>query len=164
FNGTGHITADVLRQVLPLDDYDFYLCGPPPFMQALYDILRGLGVRDARIFTEAFGPVSLARRPDEGSAPVKPVDEADQAMIKFAKSGFEQSWNSGDAAILETAEAHGLAPEFGCRNGICGTCAVKLKSGSVTYRTQPTAVRAADEALICCAVPAKGTDTVEIDL
>ena len=31
----GHVTLDVLRKVLPFGDYDFYLCGPPPFMQAL---------------------------------------------------------------------------------------------------------------------------------
>ena len=33
-------------------------------MQALYDGLRDLGVRDERIQAEAFGPSSLKRRPD----------------------------------------------------------------------------------------------------
>ncbi len=165
FNGRGHISADALRQVLQLDDYDFYLCGPGPFMQANYDNLRELGVRDARIFAEAFGPASLRRRPDEGGKDAfEPEEEADQAIISFANSGFEQSWNAGDATILETAEAHGLNPEYGCRSGSCGSCAVRLKAGAVAYRTEPTATRADDEVLICCAVPAKGSDTVEIEL
>ncbi|MCY0147560.1 pyridoxamine 5'-phosphate oxidase family protein [Hoeflea sp. G2-23] len=69
FTSTGHITKEVLRQILPLDDYDFYLCGPPPFMQAIYDALRMLGVHDARIHAEAFGPASLHRTADAGAQP-----------------------------------------------------------------------------------------------
>lgn len=165
FNGTGRITADALRQVLALDDYDFYLCGPPSFMQGLYDTLRDLGVRDARIFAEAFGPAALTRRPDQNAAPAATsIPEAEDAVITFAKSGVEQRWSAGEATILETAEAHGLTPAFGCRNGVCGTCAVKLKSGAVAYRTPPSATPAADEVLICCAVPAEGADTVELDM
>ena len=165
FNGRGHISTDALRQVLSLDDYDFYLCGPAPFMQANYDNLRELGVRDARIFAEAFGPASLKRHPDEGGGVAfEPEEEADQAVIGFAKSGFEQSWTAGDSTILETAEDHGLNPEYGCRSGTCGTCAVKLKAGKVAYRTEPKAARADDEVLICCAVPAKGSDSIEIEL
>ncbi len=164
FSGVGHITADVLRQTLMLDDYDFYLCGPGPFMQAMYDMLRHLGVRDCRIFAEAFGPASLKRDPDQASPSSETKEEAETAIIRFAKSGFEQSWSAGDGSILETAETHGLTPEFGCRNGACGSCAVKLTAGEVAYRGQPTGAREEDEVLICCAVPAKGSDVVEVAL
>lgn len=164
FNGAGYITADILRQTLPLDDYDFFLCGPPPFMQALYDTLRGLGVRDVRIFAEAFGPASLKRVPDDGAPLMEPEEEAEEAVVSFTKSGFEQRWNKGEATLLELAENHGLNPEYGCRKGSCGTCVTKLKSGSVAYRNQPSAEHAPDEVLICCAVPAKGSDKVELDL
>jgi ferredoxin-NADP reductase/predicted pyridoxine 5'-phosphate oxidase superfamily flavin-nucleotide-binding protein len=164
YNGTGYITADILRQVLPLDDYDFYLCGPPSFMQSIYDALRNLGVRDIRIYAESFGPASLKRKADLGSKPIEIVEEADQAILKFTKSGFEQNWSAGDKTILETAEDHGLIPSYGCRIGACGSCAVKLKTGTVAYRTKTTADHAADEVLICCAVPAKNTKTLEIEL
>ena len=164
YDGTGHITADVLRQTLSLDDYDFFLCGPPAFMQGLYDTLRGLGVRDGRIAAEAFGPASLKRTPDMGVPEDKPEAEADEAIVTFAKSGFEQRWNKGDETLLELAESHGLSPEFSCRGGSCGTCLTKLKSGKVAYRTKPTADHADDEVLICCAVPALGSDSVELDL
>lgn len=164
YDGIGRIDNDVLRQALAFDDYEFFLCGPPPFMQSVYDSLRDLGARDARIFAEAFGPASLKRRPDEGAPAPAPVEEAEQATIKFARSGFEQRWEKGDAPILDTAENHGLTPEFSCRSGSCGSCAVKLTKGEIAYRTQPTADRAEDEILICCAVPAKGSDEIEIDL
>lgn len=164
FNCTGHISANALRQVLPLDDYDFYLCGPASFMQSLYDTLRLLGVRDQRIFAEAFGPASLKRNPDTGRAVFVPQEEAEAAVIKFAQAGFEQRWNKGHATILETAEQQGLSPAYGCRSGSCGSCAVKLRSGSVAYRSEPSATIAADDVLICCAVPGKGSGTVVVDL
>jgi ferredoxin-NADP reductase/predicted pyridoxine 5'-phosphate oxidase superfamily flavin-nucleotide-binding protein len=177
FTDSGYITAEVLRQVLALDDYDVYLCGPPTFMQALYDAIRSLGIRDARIFAEAFGSAAITRQADDecvlASKPAPAENEADAALIKFTQSDFEQRWNSGDATLLETAEQHGLTPSFGCRNGACGACAVKLISGSVTYRTQPTATPAEGEILICCAVPKKESfgqenaekiSSIEIDL
>lgn len=164
FNGTGFINAAILRQNLALDDYDYFLCGPPPFMQAIYDALRGLGARDVRIFAEAFGPASLTRQVDGGTAIALVTEEAEDAIIQFAASGFEQRWNAGDGTLLEVAEKHGLTPDYGCRSGSCGSCATKLKSGSVAYRTEPSAPHELDEVLICCAVPAKGTDILEIDL
>lgn len=165
YNGLGYITADRLRQILALDDYDFYLCGPPGFMQAVYNALRELGARDARIFAEAFGPASLERQPDEGvTHNAAPVETADYSVVTFAESGFEQPWIEGDGSLLELAEAHGLAPEYGCRSGTCGTCAVKLLAGKVAYPTEPTAEHAEGEALICCAVPAAGSYRLELAL
>ena len=163
FNAVGRISDDTLRQILVLDDYDFYLCGPDTFMQGLYDSLRRLGVRDARIFAEAFGPASLLRQPDEGQSTISDT-EAEQAIIKFTQSDFEQRWNSGDATLLEVAESHGLSPEFGCRNGVCGACVTQLVSGSVSYRTKPSMTHDSDEVLICCAVPAKDTKILELEL
>lgn len=167
FSGSGRITADVLRQMLALDDYDFYLCGPNGFMQALYDALQSLGVPDKRIFTESFGPASLARCSDSGAVNTRaaePADEATEALITFSKSGFEQPWSAGDASLLETAEAHGLTPNFSCRKGICGACATRLTMGKIVYRSAVTASRADDEVLICCAVPAQGTDAITLEL
>ncbi len=60
----GRIVTELLKQVLPFDDHDFGLCGPPLIMQALYDGLRDLNVASNRIHAEAFGPTSLTRRTD----------------------------------------------------------------------------------------------------
>jgi len=160
---SGYITPEVIQLLLPLDDYDFYLCGPPPFMQAQYGSLRSLGVRDARIYAEVFGLASLNRRPGSGNT-IAEVEEAEHAIITFSISDFEQRWNAGNPTILEVAESHGLTPDYGCRTGACGSCVVKLKTGSIAYRTQPSAECGDDEVLICCAVPAKGSDKIEVEL
>lgn len=163
FHHAGRIDADFIRNTLPLDDYDFYICGPGGFMQATYAILRSLGVRDQRIKAEAFGPASLRRLSDEAAAS-PPVQEADVAVVNFTRSGVEQRWSAGDATLLETAEAHGLTPDFSCRNGVCGSCATRKKAGEVVYRTAPTAEIASEEVLLCCAVPARNTEILELDL
>lgn len=163
FNGSGYITAEILRQTLPLDDYDFYLCGPAPFMQSMYDSLMSLGVADDKIFAESFGPALLERKQDEQEQQLQ-AKEAENSIIKFTKSGFQQTWSKGEESLLEVAENHGLTPNFSCRNGVCGSCAVKLISGSVSYRNKPNAQHQDDEVLICCAVPAEGSDTIELGL
>ncbi|MFT6023951.1 MAG: ferredoxin-NADP reductase [Ascidiaceihabitans sp.] len=164
FDAAGYVTNALIRETLAHDDYDFYLCGPPPFMQAVYDALRDLGARDVRIFAEAFGPASLTRRPESAAVLNEPEPEADLAIVKFEASGFEHHWVKGDATLLETAEAHGLSPAFSCRSGSCGSCAVKKLAGSVAYRRPVTAQLDEDEVLICCAVPAEGIEVLRLDL
>ena len=167
YDAEGRINADLFRQTLPFDAYDFYMCGPPPFMQGLYDQLSDIGVPDERIHAEAFGPASLKRRePARGDA--LPSIANQPVPVAFAKSGKEARWDPAAGSLLELAEARGLTPEFGCRGGSCGTCAVKVLAGKVTYATRPSATVDADRALICCAVPADpeagGGDRLILDL
>ncbi|MDW3225207.1 MAG: pyridoxamine 5'-phosphate oxidase family protein [Paracoccaceae bacterium] len=163
FDHVGRVNADMIRNTLLLEDCDYYICGPAEFMQATYSALRSVGVCDQRIKAEAFGPAALQRRPDD-PAVLRQVDEAETAVVRFAKSHVEQPWHAGDASLLDTAEAHGLKPDFSCRNGVCGSCATRKSAGEVVYRTPPTAEIGVDEILLCCAVPAKGTEVLELDL
>ncbi|WP_411353021.1 pyridoxamine 5'-phosphate oxidase family protein (plasmid) [Leisingera aquaemixtae] len=158
FDHAGRLSAEILRQVLPQADADVYLCGPGGFMQTAYDGLLSLGVKDADIHAEAFGPSALTRAPALGDT----VPEAASAIVRFTKSGFEQPWTPADGTLLELAERHGLTPEFSCRTGNCGSCATRLAAGKAAYRTPPAAAPQDGDALICCAVPA--TDTIELDL
>ena len=49
YHSKGRIDVDLLKSLLPFDDYDFYFCGPLAFMEALYDGLKALNVSDQRI-------------------------------------------------------------------------------------------------------------------
>lgn len=161
YDAQGRIGIDLLKAVLPFDDYDFYLCGPAPFMQDSYDGLRALGVRDERIHAESFGPSSLRRTPDgAGAAPALPLPAQEPVKIIFTESAKEGRWNPGDGPLLEVAEARGLSPAFGCRAGNCGDCRCRVTEGAVTYATPPTFPVAPGEALVCCAVPAQGSQGV----
>lgn len=168
YNSTGRINDETLRQTLALDDYDVFLCGPPPFMQGVYDSLRRLGVRDDRIFAESFGPAALTRAPDAATTPrpadAAALDEAQSAEVGFASLATSAKWSAKDGTLLELAEAQGLTPSFSCRSGSCGSCATRITQGSVSYRSPPKAAVQPGEALLCCARPATGSTALKLDL
>jgi ferredoxin-NADP reductase/phenylpropionate dioxygenase-like ring-hydroxylating dioxygenase large terminal subunit len=151
FHSKGRVDITLLTALLPPGDHDFYLCGPSEFMNALYSGLTGTGVRPERIHYESFGPGTvlkpvLPRKPsaDPNASPIH---------VKFARSGIEARWSHEDGTLLELAEEAGLAPAFGCRSGICGTCKTKIISGAVDYLENPLADHAEGEVLLCCSVP-----------
>lgn len=164
FHAEGRISPDLIRETLALDDYEFFLCGPPGFMQAVYDMLLGLGVRDERVFAEGFGPAALKRRLDVGTKAFVPEPEAQSATVTFAASRKAVEWKAGGATLLELAEAQGLTPPFSCRGGSCGSCLTRRIAGKVAYRTPPVADHSDDDILLCCAVPAEGTGELKLDL
>ncbi|HEV2098894.1 MAG TPA: 2Fe-2S iron-sulfur cluster-binding protein, partial [Stellaceae bacterium] len=154
-DGEGHVTIDVLKELLPLNDYEFYLCGPPPFMQSLYDELSGIGVRHERIHYESFGSGTALKPEIQAEQPARTVPVGEGGVpVRFAKSALTVAWSRDKGTLLELAEAAGLAPVFGCRSGICGTCTARITSGSVVYVEEPLAPRAEGQVLLCCAVPA----------
>jgi ferredoxin-NADP reductase/predicted pyridoxine 5'-phosphate oxidase superfamily flavin-nucleotide-binding protein/ferredoxin len=157
YEATGRIDMALLSRFLPFGDYDFYLCGPPAFTQALYDGLRGYGIGDGRIHAESFGPSSLSRTSDTGvAAPARGSPPSTRPVpVMFMESLKEARWTPESGSLLQLAEARGLAPEFSCREGTCGTCRTRLLEGEVSYLKEPTASVAAGEVLICCAVPAE---------
>jgi ferredoxin-NADP reductase/predicted pyridoxine 5'-phosphate oxidase superfamily flavin-nucleotide-binding protein len=169
YEAVGRIDMALLTDTLPFNDYDFYLCGPAAFSQAIYDGLRGLNIRDDRVHAEAFGPGSLLRTPDRGVdvAPMRPAAET-PVRIVFATSGKEARWTPEVGSLLDLAETRGLSPEFSCREGTCGTCRTRILKGAVTYAKAPNYQARDDEALICCAVPAAAAagedDAVHLDL
>lgn len=159
YDDPGRIDMELLGRYLPFGDYDFYLCGPPAFTQAIYDGLRSYGIADGRIHAEAFGPSSLARSADGGAPEPPPAPAATRPVpVAFVNSGRTARWTPGSSTLLELAQANGLRPEYGCREGTCGTCRTRVLKGAVTYARRPAADVAQGEALICCAVPARQED------
>ena len=55
FDNEGYIDKALLKSLLPIDDCEVYLCGPPPFMKAMYLILIDLGIPKLSIAYEFFG-------------------------------------------------------------------------------------------------------------
>jgi len=76
--------------------------------------------------------------------------------ITFKKAGKTFEWEGGFNNLLDFAEEKGIPLENGCRIGACGTCKVKLISGSVTMETEEgldDSDKAAGMILSCVAVP-----------
>lgn len=164
-HSTGFLTREGLQKLLPLDDYDIYMCGPPPFMKALYAILIGLGVRKERIAYEFFGPASLlsdkeaqpaatdAQKTRAATGATDPGQNKDDIRIVLQKSARELAWTASSVSLLDCLEANGIEPEFSCRAGICGTCEQALVAGEVDYFEEPLDEVPQGRVLLCCTKP-----------
>jgi len=117
----GHITRDLLEASVPdLKVPVFFLCGPPPFMDAARTILTGLDVGDSRIRQETFGGTGAAPKTAES----RPI------TIEFARSGKSVTAGS-EQSLLAAATENGVPIPSACRQGQCGTCKTRLLEGSV---------------------------------
>lgn len=65
-DSTGVVDVQLLRELLPGPDAEYYFCGPKPFTSGLYHALKGWGVDESQIHFEFFGP----RQDLEGSPAV----------------------------------------------------------------------------------------------
>jgi ferredoxin-NADP reductase/predicted pyridoxine 5'-phosphate oxidase superfamily flavin-nucleotide-binding protein len=168
FDLTGRIDTDLINNMLEVEDYDqvdFVLCGPGSFTQGLYDSLRDLDIRDSRIHAETFGPSTLRRKPDPDAVLIEQIPAATVSVpVVFQRSAKEARWQPGGGSLLELAESRGLHPEFSCRGGSCGTCKTRLINGTVNYPQPPAEVPELGDVLICCAVPAEGSQPLVLDL
>jgi len=145
----GAITAELLSAFVPdLARGPVYLCGPDAMMAAMRELLRGLGLPDAALRTEAFvsgasdgaptaeTQVSVVLEPaaaPAGPGPASPVGEG--GRVRFQRSGQLLS-QAPQQTILETAEAAGIDIPFECRAGICGQCKTKLLAGRVAMESE----------------------------
>jgi ferredoxin-NADP reductase len=122
---SGRISQEFIAgTVQAISDQDFFLCGPPPFMEATRAILASMRVEPQHIFQESFG----------GSAQPLPARTAPEQLgassVEFVRSGKVCSVRDGQS-ILEAAEENGIAIPYSCRQGQCGTCKTKLVEGVV---------------------------------
>lgn len=186
----GLITREQLQRWLPLDDYEFYLCGPGAFMQSNYDVLRSLGVARERIHYEFFGPATVlentlagdvaasvvqpetgpavlgggatasASAPESLAAVNETATDATQT-VTFLPDGRQAQWHEDCPSLLDLAEETGLSPDFNCRAGLCNTCMCTLVSGEVDYFEEPLDPVPEGKVLLCCSRP-RGPVAVEL--
>lgn len=163
FDSEGMIGRPLLQSLLPLDDYEVYMCGPTPFMTAMFDLLRSLGVDPVRINYEFFGKATtLGAAPEETQqSPGAEATPDGHVEVVFARSGSTASWTNPSMSLLELAENAGLPPEYSCRDGICNTCMSDLVEGEVEYFEEPLDTIPDGKVLLCCSRP-KGRVVLDI--
>lgn len=153
----GRVSVDLLKQLLPSHECQYYLCGPPPFMDSLLEGLADWGVSDERVFSEAFGPASRKKNRSENH---RASGDASGKQIKFARTGTEVAFQSGQT-LLESIENAGVAIDSGCRAGSCESCLTRILHGQVRYPAGESPSVGASECLPCIAEP---VSDLELDL
>ncbi|MEM9941026.1 MAG: 2Fe-2S iron-sulfur cluster-binding protein, partial [Planctomycetota bacterium] len=147
----GFVSVDILKKLLPQPACEFYLCGPPKFMDSIYNDLKDWNVGEDQIFFEAFGPATVGknRNKEKGSHLTEMTHQ-----IRFSQSEVTVKWDGSCDSLLELAEAKEIPIDSGCRAGSCGTCVTKILSGSVSYPDNQAVDCGSDECLACIAQPA----------
>lgn len=163
FDAVGRLSPDVLEQVVPGLDADFYVCGPAPFTADVVSGLVDRGVAKERVHYEFFGAAtSLFGELDAADAGLEAVDRAGRPiMVTFARSGISVPWRENSFSLLALAEQAGLRPDASCRTGLCNTCVCRIDDGEVDYVIEPMDAVTPGKVAICCARP---RTSVMIDL
>jgi ferredoxin-NADP reductase len=117
------VNVDLLKQLLPSNNYHFYTCGPAIMMDDIRAGLMEWRVPSGHINDEAFlaAPKAINKK-----APVA-------AKITFKKSGKTVSTEGGEASLLDLAEKEKINMPSGCRAGSCLTCMTVIREGEVDY-------------------------------
>lgn len=179
----GRFSKEIIAYSLPkIASYRIHLCGPPPMMEGIRGMLLELGVPKEQIKTEAFGTdqrnPALAARPATGIAAIDAPSTAPQrangavaravtGAAKLSTVTFTLSQKSAPLppgkTILEASEDVGVNIDFSCRSGTCGTCKVKLVSGSVTMEVDEGLEPEEKEQGFVLACQAKATADVAVE-
>jgi ferredoxin-NADP reductase len=118
----GRISREFVRNAVPeVGGRVFFLCGPPPFMEAAREILTALGARPEAIRQESFGG---------RGGEVQPFAGEGGFSVEFARSGRAGTIRHGET-LLQAAAANGVEIPSACRQGQCGTCKTRVLDGRV---------------------------------
>jgi ferredoxin-NADP reductase/MOSC domain-containing protein YiiM len=157
FDAAGRLSVAVLEKMGVPREADFYLCGPPAFLEDFTAGLGGWGVARDRVHTEIFGSgksITPGVKKVPRRLPHAPAGSPGKGpRISFARAGLTVSWNPKFQSLLELAEACDVPVRWSCRTGVCHTCECGLISGSVSYDPEPLEPSAAGNLLICCSRP-----------
>ncbi|MGA7557636.1 MAG: MOSC and FAD-binding oxidoreductase domain-containing protein [Terriglobales bacterium] len=164
FDAPGRIDTALLERIGVTRNSDFYLCGPPSFLQNMRDGLRNWGVLTGNVHTEIFGSLEgitpgMAQVVHTPHLPQGPPGSG--PPVSFARSGITAAWDPKFASLLELAEACDVPVRWSCRTGVCHTCMTGLIGGSIVYNPEPLERPAPGNVLVCCSQPNAG---VALDL
>jgi ferredoxin-NADP reductase len=126
----GRVSREFIREAVPaVNDRIFFLCGPPPFMEAARRILKESGVEPERIRQEIFGGAGALPKPAPSPSAASGIP------VEFARSSKTGTAAEGET-LLEVAARAGVDIPSACRQGQCGTCKTRLLDGSVAMSTE----------------------------
>ena len=121
---------NLLELVKPYKDYETFICGPEPFMEASIQSLKKIGTKEKLIHIELFESLNS----DPFVSLPENINFSNQikstAIVTLNGITHKVSWNSS-STLLSVLLKQGINAPFSCRKGRCGACAVFKKSGEV---------------------------------
>jgi glycine betaine catabolism B len=155
----GRITKEILEGRVPeIASRRVHICGPPPMIEAVKEMLDELRVPKENVHTEIF----VGKLPAPKAAALAPEDAGKTAIATFARSR-KTVVLTPDKTILEASEEAGVSIDYSCRVGTCGICKTKLLSGKVTMDVEEALTDEDRANNIILACQAKATEDVAVD-
>lgn len=130
---------------VPEKDTLVHACGPEPLLRAVQE--RCAGWPPGTLGVERFAPAEAAG----SGAPAEAFE------VELARSGLTLTVPA-DRSVLETVEEAGVAVDFSCREGTCGTCETDVLDGRPDHRDSLLTEdeRAAGDTMLICVSRACG--------
>ncbi|NUO43027.1 MAG: GNAT family N-acetyltransferase [Streptomyces sp.] len=97
--------------------------------------------------------VALGRATVGGYDGVEVLAALTELRITFDRSSAEFGWDGSYDSLLPFADDNGVETKSLCWAGVCGTCAVRLKRGTVRYHVPPQGDPDEGEVLLCISQP-----------
>ena len=149
-----------------LENADFYICGPAPFMDVVESALEERQAGRGHVFVERFvSPTDPDRVQAPAVAPPPAAVGAPKTFFMTLEGVRSEIPVKPGETLLAAAQRAGLDPSFSCQEGYCGCCIARLRSGKVQMRTHD-ALNAKDLAnrwVLACQSRLEGGEPVEID-
>ncbi|MGZ5372006.1 ferredoxin reductase [Aeromicrobium sp.] len=126
--------------------------------------LKQLGIDLGSTLTYVCGPAGLIASVKDTYSEVDALDQLNMEFFKVPSIDLNAADATGTLTfddstletpndgrtILEQAEAAGLKPKYGCRMGVCNTCAIKKKHGAVRHVITGEIHASTDEVIKIC--------------
>ena len=151
YHHEGRVSIELLKEVLPSNNFEYYLCGNGAFMKSITEGLEAWGVPEKDIYFEAFGPATVKKKVAQPS-PSETVHMS-KMQVTFGRSGKTVRWEPALGNLLDFAREQGVRIDSGCCAGSCGSCLVAIRSGAVEYLKSPDAEPEAGACLTCICRP-----------
>jgi ring-1,2-phenylacetyl-CoA epoxidase subunit PaaE len=127
------------RHQFPVEQADYYLCGPDGLMQEARSALELLGVPTARIYRESFvaaaESIEAAVAQPNGHGDVSSADDDGKIVTRTVTINYEGSEYElvvePNQTILEAALDQDIDLPYSCQAGLCTACRGKCLSGKV---------------------------------
>ena len=149
YDHESRVGVPVLQSVLPSNNFQYLICGPPPMMESLISALEEWGVPKQDILREGFGPTTGRKA---AAMAIDPEAAGPQGVFK--RSGKTARWDPAFESLVKFAEANGCNIPYACLAGNCGTCLTTVISGQVDYQgNEPDFDAEGGTCLPCSCVP-----------
>jgi ferredoxin-NADP reductase len=129
----GRPTAAAFATIAPdLARREVFCCGPAGFMEAVEEAHATAGGPATAFRREAFIAIPI---PDLAAEPPPPSAVSPTFSLRFEPAGREAEAKPSET-VLTVALRLGVAIPYACADGICGTCRVRKRSGTVEMNHQ----------------------------